>query len=102
MSVLFQKVSHPQVARDKVVKINNTFLICLDNTCHNKYAVMSRDKFSALAIGLPGVAQFLFGVAFLCFDYQPTKEKELHFNKLALVYCADIACRLALVESKTL
>jgi hypothetical protein len=98
----FKNLSYLQVARDMDIKINNGSFICLNNKRHNKYIVKSRDKLSALAIGLPGVAQLLFGVAFLCFDYQPTKEKELHFNKLDLVHYTDIACRLALVESKTL
>jgi hypothetical protein len=98
----FKKLAHPQVARDKVIKINNGSFICLNNKCHNKYVVMSRDKLSALAIGLAGVAQLLFGVTFPCFDHQATKEKELQFNKLALAFCTKIACRLALVESKTL
>ncbi|KAG2205158.1 hypothetical protein INT46_003467 [Mucor plumbeus] len=89
-------------ARDKVIKINNESFICLNNKCHNKYVVMSRDKLSALAIGLAGIAQLLFGGTFLCFNHQSAKEQELQFNNLALAFCTEIACRLALVESQTL
>ena len=63
---------------------------------------MSRDKLSALAIGLAGIAQLLFGGTFLCFNHQSAKEQELQFNNLALAFCTEIACRLALVESQTL
>jgi hypothetical protein len=63
---------------------------------------MSKDKLSALAISLTDVAQLLSGVTFPCIDHQPTKEKQLQFNKLTLAFCTEIACRLALVESKTL
>jgi hypothetical protein len=97
-----KKLAHPQVACDKVIKINNGSFICLNDKCHSKYVVMSREKLYALAIDLAGIAQLLFGVTSPCFDHQPTNEKELRFNKLALAFCTKIACRLALVESKTL
>ena len=97
-----KKSAHPQVACNKVIKINNGSFICLNDKCHSKYVVMSREKLYALAIDLAGIDQLLFGVTSPCFDYQPTKEKELQFNKLALTFCTKIDCRLALVDSKTL
>lgn len=92
----FKKLSHPQVARDKVIEINNGSFIYQNDKCPNKYVVMSRDKLPALATGLADVAQLLPGITFPWFSHQPTKEKEMQFNKLDLSFCTEIACRLAL------
>ncbi|CEP09091.1 hypothetical protein [Parasitella parasitica] len=72
----FSKLSHPYTALDGQVKMTNGSFICLNAACPQKYVVMSRDRLSALAIGLAGAAQFMLGYTFPCFDPKNTTEKQ--------------------------
>lgn len=60
--------------------------MCINEACpsvlHN-CNTFGRDTLSALAIGVAGLAQVLFGVTFPCFDNSPTETKENLFNNLA-------------------
>lgn len=99
----FKKLSHPHTrTADGSIKITNGAFICLNNSCPNKFVVVSRDKLSALAIGLAGAAQLIFGVTFPCFDPHSTTEKIQKFKKSALAFPTQIARRLALGGGNTL
>ncbi|CEP14460.1 hypothetical protein [Parasitella parasitica] len=82
----FSKLSHPYTALDGQVKMTNRSFICLNAACPQKYVVMSRDRLSALAIGLAGAAQLMLGYTFPCFDPKNTTEKQAMFSHLALVF----------------
>ncbi|CEP14831.1 hypothetical protein [Parasitella parasitica] len=82
----FSKLSHPYTALDGQVKMTNGSFICLNAACPQKYVVMSRDRLSALAIGLAGAAQLMLGYTFPCFDPKNTTEKQAMFSHLALVF----------------
>ncbi|OAC99582.1 hypothetical protein MUCCIDRAFT_114775 [Mucor lusitanicus CBS 277.49] len=70
----FNKLSHPIYPRKNAVKVNKGTFICLHPQCPNAHVPVCRDQVSALAIGLAGMAQLLFGATFPYFneisDYQ--------------------------------
>ncbi|KAI8636687.1 hypothetical protein BD408DRAFT_79415 [Parasitella parasitica] len=89
----FRKLSHPlRVVRDNdqtQVKTVKGAFICVNKDCisvksaHNTH---NRDILSALAIGLAGVAQLVFGVTFPSFDPKTSFSRTDNFNKLADVF----------------
>ena len=80
----YSKLSHPVgVVAGKIKTVNGSF-VCLNQKCPNAFKVVCRDQVSALAIGLAGVAQLLFGVTFPCFDEKSNYTNRIKFNDLAL------------------
>jgi hypothetical protein len=56
----------------------------VNQKCPNAFEVVCQDQVSALAIGLAGVAQLLFGVTFPCFDEKSNYTNRIKFNGSAL------------------
>lgn len=88
----FKKLSHSHTSnKNGIMKITNDAFICWNNDCPNRFVIVSRDKLSALAIGLAVASQLIFGITFPCFDPYSTKEKQAKFNKSAIVFRTGIA-----------
>ncbi|KAI9256864.1 hypothetical protein EDC94DRAFT_616002 [Helicostylum pulchrum] len=80
----FDKLFHPVSATaDKITIAKGTF-ICLSSNCPKAFKLMCRDKVSALAIGLTGLAYLLFGSIFPCFDETSTRTSNAQFFDSAL------------------
>ncbi|CEP14978.1 hypothetical protein [Parasitella parasitica] len=78
---LRKQKSHPITSQNGKIKKNNGSFICLHPGCPSQFTVRSRDKVSALAIGLAGAAHLLLGTTFTCFDPGNTFENQrLFFN----------------------
>lgn len=82
--------------------MTNGPFICLNDHCIAKHKILSRDQVSALAIGLAGLAEVLFGTTFPCFDPKPTAYKTNTFTKSAIVFCTGITNRPTSDGSNTL
>ncbi|EPB84317.1 hypothetical protein HMPREF1544_08912 [Mucor circinelloides 1006PhL] len=52
----------------------------------NVFRSLCRDQVSALAIGLAGLAQLLFGVTLPCFDEKTNHQSRCTFNDLVLSF----------------
>lgn len=80
----FNKLSHPVSAvTNKIYTSKGTF-ICLNGNFPKAFQPVCRDKVSALAIGIAGLAYLLFGSTFPCFDEKSTRASKAQFSTSAL------------------
>jgi hypothetical protein len=82
----FNKLSHPMSAVDGKVRTTSGTFVCLHPGCPKAFKPVCRDKLSALAIGLSGIAQLLFGSTFPCFQEKTTTESRERFINEALSF----------------
>ncbi|GAN00784.1 hypothetical protein MAM1_0002d00208 [Mucor ambiguus] len=68
---------------------NRGSFICYNPHCVAHLKVLSRDRVSAMAIGLAGLSQVLFGVTVPEFDPQSSAAKSKQFNEKAVAFCKD-------------
>lgn len=68
----FEKLSHLTYAKDNAVKVTQGTFIWMNSGCLKAFKSFCKGKVSALAIGLAGVDQLLFGAAFACLTSKQT------------------------------
>ncbi|CEP13228.1 hypothetical protein [Parasitella parasitica] len=86
----FRKLLHPIAFKDGRLRQSKGTFLCYNKSCSRKYQPMSRDKLSALAIGLSGACHLLFGAMFPAFnpchsDEKRRKISQCHFAQKSLV-----------------
>ncbi|KAF1799607.1 hypothetical protein FB192DRAFT_1474314 [Mucor lusitanicus] len=83
----YRKLSHTYKQKEGKKTLNRGSFICHNPECVGRFRVLPRDRVSAMAIGLAGLSQVLFGVTIPEFDPHPTAAKSKEFNKKAEEFC---------------
>lgn len=87
----FNKLSHPTFAHNNAVKTTKGTFVCLNEDCPNAFVSVCRDQVSALAIGLAGLSQLLFGETFPCFKEGTNPNKQIKFYEMATPFLREHA-----------